>query len=157
MCNSAWRLRHHEFVAHHLHVYARAYNGREWGAEARLDGTQDTLTIVRRFESLWQDRLWAKRGSKWRPFAQVAITLSGLTPVSKVAPSLFEEPRPLTPLSKAMDRINTRWGRNTVYFASAHNCRHEMEDKVAFGRIPEEGLNGSDPSKADCPGPLRTS
>ena len=151
LCNGAWRLRHHDHVAHRLHIYVRAYNSREWGAEASLEGTQDTLTIVRRFESLWRTRPWAPgkdRESDWRPFAQVAITLSGLTLREAAAPMLFEERRPLAPLSKAIDRINLRWGRNAVYLGSVQNCRHEMEDKIAFGRIPDEGVNGNGDASA---------
>lgn len=139
LCNGAWRLRRYGHVANRLHIDVRSYNSREWATEASLEATQDTLTILRKFESLWGARPWAAhRESEWRPFAQVAITLSGLTPVNNITPSLFEERKPLDPLSQALDRINLRWGRNAMYFASVHDCRHEMEDKIAFGRIPDQ-------------------
>jgi DNA polymerase-4 len=138
LCNGARRLRLYDLAAHRLHVRVRSYSELEWEAGAPLEATQDTLTIVRRFESLWGARPWARgHASRWRPFAQVAVTLSGLRPLNEVTPLLFEDPRPLAPLSRALDRINLRWGRDTVYLGSVHNCRHEMEDKIAFGRIPE--------------------
>lgn len=141
LCKGAWRLRHHGYVAHRLHIDVRSYNDRDWRAEASLEGIQDTLTIVRLFESLWRSRPWAGcRASEWSPFAQVAITLSGLKALNEVTPILFQEPRPLDPLSHAIDRINMRWGRNAVYLGSVQHCRHEMEDKIAFGRIPDEGV-----------------
>jgi DNA polymerase-4 len=138
LCNGAQQLRHEGYVAHSLHIHVRTYNRREWQSQTALEGTQDTLTIVRLFESMWSTRPWASRESEWRPFAKVAITLSGLTALENVTPLLFQETKPLTPLSRTMDRINSRWGRNTVYLGSIHNCRHEMEDKIAFGRIPNQ-------------------
>lgn len=156
VCNGAWRLRHHDHVAQRLHIYVRSYNGREWGAEGPLEGTQDTMAIARQLESLWARRPWApgkERESEWRPFAQVAITLTGLTPVNTATPMLFEDRRPTDPLSQAMDRINQRWGRNAVYLGSVHDYRHEMEDKIAFGRIPDEDPSDR-PSKAAASYPI---
>lgn len=159
LCNAAWRLRCHACVAHRLHIHVRAYNGREWGTDAPLDGTQDTVVLGRVLGSLWRTRPWAAEGEQeWRPFAKVSITLSGLKPIAEVAPTLFDAPRPTTALSHAIDRINLRWGRNALYLGSVHHCRHEMEDKIAFGRIPDETKHDPDararhtrPRGADSP------
>lgn len=142
LCNAAHRLRYHGHVAYRLHIHVRTYTGRDWDTDTALDGTQDTLTIVRVFESLWRARPWAFGDEpEWRPFAKVTITLSGLKPLTEAAPTLFEATRPAPPLSHAIDRITQRWGRNAVYFGSVHHCRHAMEDKIAFGRIPDESTH----------------
>lgn len=140
VCKGAARLRHMGYVAERLHVHVRGANERSWEAEAALDATQETLTIVRALESVWKTRPWrdaAKRAS-WEPILKISMTLSGLTPTGSATGSLFEGERRLDQLSNAIDRINRRWGKHSVYPGAMHEYRHEMDDKIAFGRIPGE-------------------
>lgn len=138
VCKGASRLRHDGYVAHRLHVSVRSYGGRAWQAEAGLPGTQDTLTILREFERLWSRRAWANGPAGWEPFSQVAMTLSGLAPVGSTPGHLFAEEERGRRLSEVMDRLHRRWGRDALYPGCLHGFRHEMEDKIAFGRVPDE-------------------
>lgn len=143
LCKGAARLRHYRYGADRLLVSVRSYNGRTWHADSALPGTQDTLTIVRQFEELWRKRPWRPGGgaeSDWRPFAQVAMTLAGLTPLHNLTGHLFPQEERLRNLSLTIDSLNRRWGRNAVYLGSLHEFRHEMEDKIAFGRIPDRAV-----------------
>lgn len=140
LCKGAARLRHHDYFANKLNVRVRSYSDREWHGESHLPGTQDTLTILRHFSSMWRKRPWASKGeasSRWRPFAQVSMTLSGLTPAAITPGHLFPQDERLRRLSQAMDELNRRWGQNAVYIGSVHEYRQTMDDKIAFGRIPD--------------------
>lgn len=141
LCKGAARLRRHEYVAHRLTVGVSGYRGTQWYRDITLEGTQETITILRAFESLWQARPWA-RGMHLLPpgesFSQVSMTLAGLSPISGETPSLFEETQALDTLSHAIDDINQRWGNHTIYMGTIHAYRHIMEDKIAFGRIPDD-------------------
>jgi DNA polymerase-4 len=143
LCKAASRLRHHHYYAHRLHVSVRSYGGHAWYDQAPLQTTQDTLTILRQFESLWQKRPWmdqsrfAGRKNAWGTLEKVSITLSGLTAAAFTPSPLFPQEERLRRLSQAMDQLDRRWGPHTVYVGSLHEYRHTMDDKIAFGRIPD--------------------
>lgn len=138
LCKGGARLRHHGYVAHRLHVSVRSYRGRAWQEEAALPGTQDTLMILRQFGSLWSRRPWGNGSAGWEPFSQVAMTLSGLTPLASTPGCLFAHEERGRRLSAVMDHLHRRWGRHALYPGSLHGFRHEMDDKIAFGRVPDE-------------------
>ena len=139
LCKAATRLRIYRCFAHRLHIAVRSYSGRGWEAESILPGVDDTLTFVRQFAALWAGRPWAQSEEQgaWRPFAKVAVTLSGLTPEASTPGALFAQERDLRRLSGAIDELHRRIGQHAVYMGSLHGFRHEMEDKIAFGRIPD--------------------
>jgi len=144
LCKAATRLRHHQYYADRVHVSVQSYSGQTWYDQAPLQSTQDTLTILRQFESLWQKRPWTVPSrfggttNSWGTFSKVSIILSGLTPAAFTPGHLFPREERLRRLSQAMDKLDQRWGRHTVYVGSLHEYRHAMEDKIAFGRIPDE-------------------
>lgn len=144
LCKAAARLRYHSYYAGRLHVSVRSYDGPAWDDQAPLHATQDTLTVLRQFESLWQKRPWADRSRFGRTtnaggsLAKVSITLSGLTASAFTPGHLFPQEERLRRLSLAIDQLDRRWGLHTVYVGSLHEYRHNMDDKIAFGRIPDE-------------------
>lgn len=154
LCRGAARLRRHGYVAHGLQIFARSYHRRDWTAEARLPGTQDTVTILGRFEDLWARRPWAVSAHStagrprsgpgrddprdgWMPLAQVSMTLTGLESTRSAPAPLFPQEERLRRLSQVIDRLNSRWGDQTLYFGSLHACRQPMDEKIAFGRVPD--------------------
>lgn len=123
------RLRSEGYVATRLHCQVR-YSGESGGrgVERVLPGVQDTPALLEVLYGVLD---------AWGPHPgvplQVGVTVSGLEPVSQL---LFVPDDPAQRLSEAMDSINARWGSTSVYFGSMHGCCHEMDDKIAFGRIP---------------------
>ena len=69
---------------------------------------------------------------------KVDVTVADLVPTSQVSPALFDELERLLRVSQAIDEINRRWGPSTIYFGPMHHCRQPMDNKIAFGRIPNE-------------------
>ncbi|MEM6393791.1 MAG: hypothetical protein AAF797_13540 [Planctomycetota bacterium] len=101
--------------------------GSAWGAVERLrermgDGRYRRTGAVRAGQPL-----------------RVAVTVSGLTPVTATAGNLFAQAEDRRGLGGVMDAINTRFGGHTLYLGGMHAIAdREMEDKIAFGRVPDE-------------------
>jgi DNA polymerase-4 len=145
LCKLAMRLRFHGYFANHLSAWVRHECGRVWVDEIALPCLQDTPTILQQFEKIWQRRqrgLSALRSTATHvgPPKKVAVDVLRLVEAADVPEPLFEElNRPLR-LSKVMDQINQKAGGHKLYFGSMHDYRHAMDDKIAFGRVPDETL-----------------
>jgi DNA polymerase-4 len=126
---AAFRLRHLGFWAGHLAVWVE-HTGGSWCAKGALGGCQDTQTIIEVF-----DRLWRTYPPK-KPYV-VGITLYRLVHDTAVTLPLFPEDRLRTRLAKAMDSINERYGKNTVYFGEIHQVRHSAPTRISFTQIPD--------------------
>ena len=113
----------------------RGYGGRQGPGFTESIETafvQDTPTLL-----LLLERLWEKRPSPPIRPLKVGGTVSGLTPASNVPRSLFSDDARRQRISAAMDAINARCGASKLYPALMHGFRHHMDDKIAFGRIPD--------------------
>lgn len=137
---AAYRLRHHGYFAHHLHASVRYESGLRWGDDIALPACQDTQTILEHFQSIWERRPFYLRDHAEHAPKKVSITLTQLTPSGATAGLLFPAAQRRQDLAHAIDRLNLRYGRDTVYFAGMHQCRHRMDEKIAFGRIPDEAV-----------------
>ncbi len=157
---AAMRLRKQGFYAMGMavHVQGRRVAGYKAGdqQEARFCETQDTAFLLRVLTRLWSRDLALFP----RPVA-VGMTLFGLVPASQHTPTLFESqfehylgalhapgrsslaspPRaPLgdrARLSATIDNINRQYGKNALYFASAHGALNHAPMRIAFNRIPD--------------------
>lgn len=130
------RLRHHGYFTRCLHASIRYESGTRWRDAIDLPTCQDTLTLVEHFHRLWRRRRVVGKPKK------VAIALSGLTAADRTTGLLFPGAHDRQNLAHAMDRINRRFGNHSVYFADMHDTRHAMDDKIAFGRLPDEEAMG---------------
>ncbi|MEM6334683.1 MAG: type VI secretion protein ImpB [Planctomycetota bacterium] len=162
LCKAAARARLIDHWAHGLRVTVRYQQGPVWHDHAEFPATRDTPTLLHHLRDLWQrrpSRLRQADDTPRRPrrhavgftnppaaYApavgppkQVAIDLAGLTDNRNTPGPLFPDMhRPLR-LTEAMDQINQRFGSHRVYFGSMHPVvDYLMEDKIAFGRVPNE-------------------
>jgi DNA polymerase IV len=78
------------------------------------------------------------------PIKKVGVVLQKLTPLQGDMQDLFEEElaqkedqRELA-LSKALDRLNQRYGRGTILIGPPHRMPQFVGAKIAFNRIPEQ-------------------
>ena len=88
----------------------------------------------------WQT-LWEHRPQGLAPLA-VGVTLFHLTTAENVTPALFPESRPREKLDRALDALNKRYGKQTVYFAGAHTALKSAPMRIAFNRIPDLETEG---------------
>ncbi|MDE3056547.1 MAG: DNA polymerase [Bacteroidota bacterium] len=147
---AATRLRSYDLATGALHVGVKYKNGERWREEARFNPTQDDVVLLRALEVLWHSR--AQRFPKEQtadPLA-VGLTLFRLTNERETTPSLFERETNNAALNKALDKLNTRYGANTIYFAGAYTAREAAPARIAFTHIPDavEISTSSDPGSS---------
>ncbi|MFM9890146.1 MAG: Y-family DNA polymerase [Rickettsiales bacterium] len=103
----------------------------------------DNFQFLRALEIMWA-QLMAERHP---PIVRkVSVTLHHLYAEADVVPTLFDapaadpqNPKRLTTLSLAMDRLNARFGRDTVVMGFTPNrARGFSGTKIAFTRVPEQ-------------------
>ncbi|KPF79103.1 hypothetical protein IP88_02615 [alpha proteobacterium AAP81b] len=115
----------------------------KWSHTTRLPQAMDTPTLLEAF-----DRLWTRMLAEFAPrrFLQVGVTLADLAPATSVQLGLFDPGAALDPgtetrrlaLSRALDKVNSRWGRDAVTIGhDAAGASRSQGPRIAFTRIPE--------------------
>ncbi|HEX8415889.1 MAG TPA: type VI secretion protein ImpB [Sphingomicrobium sp.] len=146
---AASRLRRKGYRSRLIVLHARFENDKSsWRASAKLPATDDSFVILSRLETLFpilRDAGSARPGGFC--LRMVGVTLCEIEPAQGSQESLFAHLDPDDPLaretrtlalSRAMDRINERFGRNAVNVGPLNGDRLDrVGTKIAFGRIPE--------------------
>jgi DNA polymerase-4 len=133
VCKLAQRLRRNGYLAKSLRISVSDERGWSFSEEIGLPSVNDTPTLLQQFYVLWR-----RRTPGVCPIKKVDVSVAGLVSASQVPRPLFDEIEKLQRLSQTIDEINKRWGSLTVYFGPVHYYRQLMENKIAFGRIPDE-------------------
>lgn len=128
---AAARLRRLGYWAGGLAVRISYAGGRKWKSAASLELCQDTQTVVQNLSSLWRERPIGGNPLK------VSVVLYDLIPDSSVTPPLFVEDPRRAEITRAMDSINARFGRDSVYLAAMHRSLHTAPTRIAFTHIPD--------------------
>ena len=115
----------------------------KWSRGVRLVPAQDNFTLLAQLDRLWSAM---RREFGAAHYRQVAVVLTELSPAAETQLALFDregnigaalENRRLS-LSRAMDRVNHRWGRDAVTIGhDARGAARGSGPKIAFTRIPE--------------------
>ncbi len=129
---AAMRLRKAGHYASRLTLAVKYLDGSRWDADMRLVDTQDTVTFLHALE-----KLWAGRPRDRRRILQVGMAFSDLVPEAGHSGSLFASEAKSKSLYETLDRLNARFGRQAVYFASAHKARDRGGMHIAFNHIPD--------------------
>lgn len=126
------RLRRINHWADRMEVYV-SFTFREegWSGSVALGLCQDTQTMIEAFDSLW----------RWRPRygspTQVAITLFDLVSERSAGPPLFPAEQRRLNLARTLDRLNSRFGADTIYFGGMHGMASAAPTRIAFNQIPD--------------------
>jgi DNA polymerase IV len=138
------RLRSYELLASRIQVRVKFLNQPTWIAESDCAPTDDTLQLTQALEQLWKQ--YPVRKSI--PYA-VGISFSGLIEPSGSAIDLFQTTAATTKqrLSQVLDKLNMRYGKNTVYFGGAHNAVSYAPMRIAFNHIPDIKTEGDEPAE----------
>lgn len=120
------RLRENNLWTEHLTVYVNGFD-RSWEAHAPLPPTQDTVTMNEALLRLWPGHDFVRpRG--------VGVVLSRLKERTGVTPSLFEETQDRADLMSAVDTVNKKFGKNSVFIAGMEKAKNSADEKIAFNK-----------------------
>jgi len=129
---AAVRLRKAAFYASRLTIGIKYLDGGRWDADMRLVDTQDTVTFLHALEKLWSGRPKTRR-----TILQVGMAFSELVSEAGHTGSLFASESKSKNLYETLDKLNARFGKQAVYFASAHKARDRGGMHIAFNHIPD--------------------
>lgn len=127
------RLRSNSLLTSRVRLTVKFSNHPDWQTERSCAATDDTLLLTRAL-----DRLCAQfpDGEQLKPHS-VAITFLQLDRPG--IPDLFQPSiaAERQKLNGAIDQLNMRYGKNTVYFGGAHGAVHYAPLRIAFNHIPD--------------------
>jgi DNA polymerase IV len=130
---AAGRLRQTGYWARKIDVGVTYLGGSHWRVAAAVPLCQDTLTLLQAAAALWEQR------PPGRPL-KVGVTFADIVAWHNTSPSLLEEDQRRLALSSAMDRLNTRFGVNSIYFGAMHGQQADRGAHIAFNRVPDLAL-----------------
>jgi DNA polymerase IV len=129
---AAVRLRSYDCVAGAIFVGVRYVNRTKWVDKISFDPTQDTLKLLQAFITMWK----RKPNIHSAPL-KVGVTLYKLCEEKDRTLSMFGDKEVRDALNKAIDKLNTRFGKNTIYLAGAHHALGSAPMRIAFTHIPD--------------------
>lgn len=130
LVKAAVRLRKEGFFARRLSLDLR-FIDREtkgWQKDQRVEETQDTLVLQQVLKTLWDQR---PRGN---PF-KVGVTLSDFVAATQHQLPLMGNLRREN-LGPALDRLNAKFGKETVSLGGLYKNRGAAPTRIAFHRVP---------------------
>ncbi len=130
---AAMRLRKACHTTAHIGIKVKFLNAPTWEAGARVQATQDTLTLIHTISTLWEKFPVRRRATP----LQVAIVFGELVPEGAASGALFGEDVGKKRLNDAIDALNTRFGKHAAYFGGAHRAIDHGKLAIAFNHIPD--------------------
>jgi len=131
---AAMRLRRLGLSTGAMQISLRTIDRRHWQADGRFGATSDSLALGHHLDALWARR---PRGPGQPKLLKVGVVLGELSEQGHETLPLFAEDRPKPALNGMVDRINQKFGKNTLYFGDAHRARDRAPMRIAFSRIPD--------------------
>jgi DNA polymerase-4 len=129
---AAMRLRKDGYRAGGMQVSVRFLGNERWGETMSFTPTEDTLRLTKALSTLWE-----KRPPAGKPPLAVGVTLIHLTQEKDQTLPLFEKDAKVSAFHAAIDKLNARYGKNTVYFGGAHAALDSAPTRIAFTHIPD--------------------
>ncbi|HST26765.1 MAG TPA: hypothetical protein VLK26_00170 [Rudaea sp.] len=144
LVKAAMRLRNEGYVAAALSVRVRHLGADAWHGEVRFEATDDSREFLRQLAHALDRRdphtaRLPLRGGKPVPLA-VSVTLHHLQQRDASTGSLFVNETKSRAVSGVLDRINQRYGGNTLYFSSMQGALEAAPMRIPFSSIPDPRL-----------------
>ena len=140
---AASRLRRMGYYASSLHLAARIENGTRYEVAKQCYRAQDSMTFLHLLDNAW-DTIIRETGNA--RIKKVSVSFYGLTAAADIQPELFAELPNIDlkerikseKMSKALDHINHRFGRDSVLVGMLPSQGKSFSGtKIAFTRIPD--------------------
>ncbi len=123
---SSARLRANNLWTNQMVIYVRGMK-KSWSVRIKLPPTQDTVTMNEFFLREWPNHDYD------RPLG-VGVTFYDLMPAEQVTPSLFDRTQDRSAFNAAIDKVNQKYGKNTVYLAGMDKARDSAPERIAFNK-----------------------
>lgn len=139
------RMRSYDLLASKISIKVKFRNHPEsqhqpnWIAESAVSPTDSTLHLIEALETFMQHY----PNTPCEPYA-VGVSFSGLVTLEEVARDLFQVV-PLEnekKLNQAIDTLNLKFGKNTIYFGGAYEALRDAPMRIAFNHIPDLVVEG---------------
>jgi len=133
------RMRSYDLLTNTISIKVKFRNQPSWVMESAISATDNTLQLIAALETFWQH--YPK--TQQEPYA-VGVSFAGLVSADEVARDLFQI-APLEQeqkLNKAVDALNLKFGKNTIYFGGAHGALQDAPMRIAFTHIPDPLIEG---------------
>ena len=140
---AGFRLRRLKYLAGTITVKVKYFNAaNSWKRKLNIGKRHDTQSLIKAFSEIW----------KYRPRGltplSVAVVLSELTPINEASYSLFSNEFKQDKLASALDRINEKYGTNSIYFGSMHDASESAPLRISFTSIPDVVAEGTKAERA---------
>ena len=122
---AAARLRAENLVTEKMEVFVSGKPG--WSALLHLPSTNDTTVFNEAFFRAWE-------GRDFKNPMKVAVVFSNLEREGEYTPNLFEQAQNRIAFCRAIDEINQKFGKNTIYLAGMRKARHAAPERIAFDK-----------------------
>lgn len=136
---AAVRLRSYGCLAGAMLVKIRYLNGARWVDELHFTDTQDTLLLINALATMVNRKPMIKDV----PF-KVDITFFNLSEAKAATPTLFPSILSSSALDAALDKLNSRYSKQTIYFGGAHEALDSAPMRIAFNHIPDPEIEGDE-------------
>ena len=135
---AAFRLRRLKYLAGNMSIKVKYFNSKNsWKRSLNIGKRHDTQSMIRAFSEIWEER---PRG--FTPLS-ASVTLSELIPINESSYSLFPDQLKQDKLATALDKINERYGMNSIYFGSMHDASESAPLRISFTSIPDVVAEGT--------------
>ncbi len=138
---AAMRLRSYDLLTSHISVKVKLRNPKtketsRFYNESDISATDNTLKLTDALEALFKELPRACKNNE--PIA-VGVNFTNLVNSVDAAFDLFAAKPNANEakLNKALDILNLKYGKNTVYFAGAHEALKDAPMRIAFNHIPD--------------------
>jgi DNA polymerase-4 len=128
LAKAAVRLRKEGFYTRCITAQIKFTGHLYWEEHIRFEPTQDTLKLLTALRGMWPT---VKREIPFR----VGVTFSDLVSRERYQFPLFENPH-REDLGPAMDKINAKFGKETISLGSLYQFQQAAPTRIAFRRIP---------------------
>jgi DNA polymerase IV len=137
---AATRLRSYGMLSGHMSIKIRYIDGYRWKHGMDFTATQDIIQFTAVLTRALRERV-PHSGTPLK----VDIALDDLMFVDAAPVPLFANTGPAREdLNSALDKLNKKHGKNTIYVGTAHAALHSAPLRIAFNHIPDLELDDDD-------------
>ena len=141
LLKAASRLRRLQYYTSSINISFRTENGLKTKGTKKFYRACDNITLLNEGNKIWNELI---KKNNFKRIKKISITFLKLKKKSELQPDFFEKTikiqttNRLESLSKAMDNINSKFGRDSIALGNIPNKVHSFsETKIAFTRIPD--------------------